>query len=182
MGMLQQYAGQDLVWESSRTAKRTYELHAGDQMLATLTQPSAWNQRRAGSSDEGAFTFARVGFFKQRIAITDATSGAEVASMPPAGWSRQTTLNLPDGRTYYWRKSSFWGTKWTWLDSAEQPLMSFKQVGAFRVRCGVTIEPTAATDPHLALLAQLGWFLMLLAQADAAASSAAASVAVTASS
>ncbi|MGZ3664873.1 MAG: hypothetical protein ACXVDA_10365 [Ktedonobacterales bacterium] len=175
MGMLQHYAGQELIWESSRSAKRTYELRSGDQSLATLIQPSAWNQRRVASSDEGTFTFARVGFFKQRIVIADATANAEVANMPPSGWSGKSMLTLPDGRIYHWRKSGFWGMKWTWLDGAEQPLMSFKQVGAFRVRCVVTIEPAAAADPHLALLAQLGWFLMLLAQADAATSSSAAS-------
>lgn len=181
MGMLQHYAGQELVWESSRTAKRTYELRAGEQVLATLTQPSAWNQRRVASSDEGTFTLARVGFFKQRIVIADAISNAEVANMPPSGWSGKGTLTLPDGRIYHWRKSGFWGMKWTWLDSAEQPLMSFKQIGGFRARCAVTIEPAAATDPHLALLAQLGWFQMLLARDDAANSAAASSVAVTAS-
>lgn len=180
MGMLQQYTGQELIWESSHTAKRTYELRAGDQVLATLTQPSAWNQRRTGSSDEGAFSFARVGVFRQRIVITNATSGAEVANMPPSGRSRDSIVTLPDGRTYFWHKANVWGTKWAWLDSTEQPVMSFKQSGGFTIRCEVTIEPAAATDPHLALLAQLGWFQMLLAQADIAATSAAAtSVAVT---
>lgn len=174
MGMLQQYAGQEVIWESSRTAKRTYELRAGEQVLATLTQPSVWNQSRIGSSDEGTFNLARVGFFKQRIVIAGAASNAEVASMAPSGWSGNSIVTLPDGRTYRWRKSGFWGTQWTWLDSFEQPLMHFKQAGAFKVRCAVTIEPAAATDPHLALLAQLGWFQILLAQADAVAASTAA--------
>lgn len=180
MGMLQQYAGQELIWESSRAAKRTYELRSGEQVLATLAQPSAWNQRRVGSSDEGTFTLARVGFFKQRIVITDVSSGAELVSMPPSGWSRKATLTLSDGRTYLWRKSGFWGNTWAWLDIEERPLMTLRQSGAFRVRCAVTIEPSAATDPHLALLAQLGWFQMLLAQADAAAAASAATVATNA--
>jgi hypothetical protein len=178
MGMLQYYAGQELIWESSRTAKRTYELRAGEQVLATLAQPSAWNQRRMGSSDEGHFFFARMGFFNQRIVIADAASSAELASMKPSGWSRQATLTLPDGRGYQWRKSGFWGNRWAWLDAAGQPLLTLRQFGAFRVRCAVTVEQAAATDPHLALLAQLGWFQMLLAQADAAASSAGASASI----
>jgi hypothetical protein len=181
MGTLQQYTGQELIWESSHTAKRTYELRAGEQMLATLTQPSTWNQRRTGSSDEGAFTFARVGVLRQRIVITDAASGAEVANMPPSGRGRDSIITLPDGHTYFWRKSNTWGTKWTWLDSAGQPLMSLKQTGGFTIRCAVTIEPTAATEPHLALLAQLGWFQMLLAQADIVAASAATTGAAAAS-
>lgn len=181
MGTLQQYAGQELIWESSTTAKRTYELHASEHILATLAQPSAWNQRRIGTSDEGQFTFARVGFFRQRIVIADATSDAELVSIPSAGWSRQATLTLPDGRTYHWRKAGFWGTTWTWLDGSEQPLMTLRQFGAFRVRCAVTIEPAAAIEPHLALLAQLGWFQMLLIQADTIAATAASTTAATSS-
>ena len=182
MGMLQQYTGQELIWDSSHTTKRAYELHAGEQILATLTQSSVWNQSRVASSDEGHFTLARVGFFRQRIVVTDATSSAELATMPSTGWSGNSTLTLPDGRIYHWRKSGFWGAKWVWLDSAEQPLMTLSQFGAFRVRCAVTIKPAAATDPHLALLAQLGWFLMLLAQADTVAASTAATTAATSAS
>lgn len=177
MGMLQQYAGQELIWGSSHTAKRTYELRAGDQILATLTQPSAWHERRTGTSDEGKFSFARTGFFKQRTVITDTATNAEVASMPTVTWGGTTTLTLTDGRVYHWHQTSFWASKWGWLDDTQQPMMSFKPLGVFRARCAVIIEPAAAADPHLGLLAQLGWFQILLAQAAIAASSAASSAA-----
>jgi len=173
MDPLQDYVGQDLMWTPRNVSGREHELRAGETVLARLVRPSLWRERRIGTAANGSWAFARAGFWCTRVVVTDEQSGAEVASLARSGWSGKGTLTLPDGREYRWRNGSVWGSKWTWLDTGDQPLMRFKQTGAFKVRCTVVIEPAAAGDPHLTLLAMLGWYLMVLARADAAAASSA---------
>ena len=179
MESLSNYAGRELIWAPARTAKRTYELRVDDHILATLSQPSAWRQNRVAVSADGRWSFARVGFFRQRLVIADADTGAEVASMSSQDWKRQGTLTMPDGRRYEWRNGSFWGSKWAWLDESGQPVMHFKQFGSFRLQCAVVIEPQAASDPRLTFLAALGWYLMLLAHQDSVVAATAATTAAT---
>ncbi len=173
MGPIQGYAAHELLWTPSRTARRTYELGAGDQVLAVLVQPIWWRESRIGAAADGTWTFARVGVFRPRVVITDAGSGAEIASMARSGWTGSGALTLPDGRHYQWRSGSVWGSKWAWLDAAGQPLMRFNQFGVLNTQCTVAIEPPATMDPHLTLLAMLGWYLMLLTRDDDAATAAA---------
>lgn len=169
MESLTNVAGRELIWAPSRTAKRTYELDMDGQTVATLYQPSVWHQERLVVTADGRWRFARVGVLRQRLVIADADTGAEVAQMARSDWTRKGTLTLPDGRQYLWRSGGFWGSKWVWLDAAEQPLLRFRQFGMLRLQCAVTVEPRAAADSHLALLATLGWYLMLLMRHDTAA-------------
>ena len=168
MGPLVTYAGQDVTWTPSSTAKRTYELRAGDDVLATLTQPRWWRQDRVGAAADGQWTFARAGVFRSRLVINDATSGVEAASFTSSGWTGKGALTLPGGSRYQWSSGNVWGSKRVWLDETGQPLLRFRQSGVLRWQCAVTIEPHAATERHLTLLAMLGWCLMLLSNDDAA--------------
>lgn len=169
MESLTSFAGRELTWTPSRTAKRTYELGMDGQIVATLYQPSGWRQEHVAATADGRWRFARVGVFHQRLVIADADTGVEVARMDRSDWTRNGMLTLPDGKQYQWRSGSAWGSKWVWLDAAAQPLLHFRQSGVVRLQCAVTIEPQAATEPHLALLAALGWYLMLLTRDENAA-------------
>ena len=169
MESLTNFAGRELFWTPSRTEKRTYELGMDGRTVATLYQPSIWRQERVAVTAGGRWRFARVGFLRQRLVISDADTGAEVAQIARSAWTRSVTLTLSDGKQYQWRSGSFWGSKWVWLDAAKQPLLHFRQFGVLRFQCAVMVEPQAASDPHLALLMTLGWYLMLLMRADTAA-------------
>ncbi len=173
MESLARYAGRELRWELSRSAKRTYELRADAEVVATLYQPSRWRATRLGIAADGQWTFARVGMFRPRIVIADASSGAEVARLARSSWSGKASLALPDGSQYQWRSGSAWGSKWAWLDASGQPLLRFRQFGAFRPQCAVTVEPSAAASQHLALLAMLGWYLIMQMNEESAATTAA---------
>ena len=173
MDTLAGYAGHDLIWEPSQTAKRTYELRVADgQTLATLAQPSVWRQDRLGTTAARRWSFARVGVFRQRLVIADVDSGAEIATIAQSSWSGKGTLTLSDGREYLWRGESSWSPKRVWLDASGAPLLRFKQFGMARLRCQVSVEPPA-TDVNLLFLATLGWYLMLLAHDDMVAVTAA---------
>lgn len=172
MQPLANFLGRELIWTSSQAQKRTYELHADTEVVATLYQPSGWRSNRLGSAADGRWTFARVGVFRQRVVICDADSGAEIASLPRTGRAGNASLALPDGSQYQWRSGSVWGSKWVWLDASEQPLLRFRQFGALRLQCAVAVEPSAATNQHLSLLAMLGWYLMMLMNEDTAATAA----------
>lgn len=166
MESLTRVAGSELVWTPSRTAKRTYELSADIQTLATLYQPSIWSQARIGVAADRRWHFTRVGVLRQQIVIADADTGAEFARMARSDWTGNSILTLSDGRRYSWRSANIWRTKWTWRNEADQPLLHFRQFGAVRLHCAITVEPQAVSDPHLVFLATLGWYLMLLTYHD----------------
>ena len=169
MDSLTNLAGRELLWTPSRTGKRAYALGMDGRTVATLVQPSLWRQDSVAVTATGRWRFARVGFLRQRYVIADADTGVEVAQMSRSDWTRSGTLRLPDGRQYLWRSGGFWGSKWVWLDTAARPLLRFRQFGALRAQCAVTVEPETASEPHLALLATLGWYLMLLMREDTTA-------------
>jgi hypothetical protein len=166
------HAGQELLWTPARTARRTYELRAGDQVVAALVQPTWWRERRIGAAADGTWTFARAGLFHPRVVVTDAGSNLPITNMARSGWTGNGALALPDGRRFHWRSGSLPGARRTWLDEAGQPLMHFTQVGGPKTQCIVAVEPGAAMDRHLALLAMLGWYLLLLTPGEGIAAAA----------
>lgn len=171
-------AGQALTWIPSKTTRRAYELRAGDTVVATLEQPSAWRSDRVGTAADGAWRFTMKGFLRSQLIITDAQSGAEVAAMSRPDWAGKGTLTLPDGRRYQWRNGNVWRSKWIWLDAQGQPLAHFKESTVLRTRCEVEIASAAWADPHVALLAILGWQIMLLINQSRAAATAATVAAI----
>lgn len=173
MRSIRDVAGQELSWEPSQTAKYTYELRAGDEVLATLRQESRWGQRRVAETAEGAWIFDKRGVWRPQTLILDVGSGAEAARLARSGWSGKATLDLPSGRHYLWRATNIWRSRWEWQDTQGLSLarMTMKQ-GFAKTRGTVEIDPLAAATPDLALLVPLGWHLMLVARAEAAAASA----------
>jgi hypothetical protein len=168
----------ELLWVQPLARKREHELHAGDEVVATL------RFQRGSLADAEAdghhWTFKRGGFWHPRITVRQPGSDADVAVFRPH-WSGGGMLEFPDGRAIRLRSANFWQNEWVW-ESKDQVLVRIKgRPGLIKANGAVEIPPEAVTAPDLALLILLGWYLILLFAEDSAAAASGASVAATAS-
>jgi hypothetical protein len=88
-------------------------------------------------------------------------------------------LDFPDGRLLHLASSNFWQSGWVWR-KGDNELMRFRgRNGPGKPSCAVEIAPRAAHMHDVALLALLGWYLILLSEKniDAAAGTGAAAAA-----
>ena len=174
MRPISEVAGQELLWVQPAVRKREHELHAGDDVVATLhfQRGSLADAVAAG----GHWTFKRQGFWHPRVTVRTAGSDTDIAVFQPR-WVGGGTLEFPDGRTVRLSSANFWQSEWVWQDN-EKPLIRFKgRHGIVKARGAVELQSEAVASPDLAMLVLLGWYLILLHAEDSAVASSAASVA-----
>jgi len=184
MDALRDAIGSELQWVKPRWTKLQFELRAGETVVATL----AWarGSRAVGEWVEGQYLFSREGWLRPRILVrsarTEATAAAGAPDEPIATFAyRGGALTFPDGRAFLWKKPKRLTTERVWVDSAATVLVRVRPA-RWGATAAVTIQPEAAGLPELPLLVLLGQYLVVLAAQDAAAASAAGTVAVIASS
>lgn len=164
MRTIQEAAPSILSWQQPRVFRREYELRAGDELLATLRRSGAFGMPMDAEIGTARFTLKAEGFFRSRITVREAGATGE-----PAVFSRVDFLGLgqqlalPNGRSYRWKKMSFWGSRWVFVDDSDRPLVSFTWRNRFFwIGCDVEIAPGVLARPELPILVLLGWYLLLL--------------------
>ncbi len=176
MRTIQDAAPSTLSWQQTQALRCEYELRAGDELLATLRKPRKLGRTMEAETGNSRFTFEPQGFLRRRVIIREAGAAGEPAVFQ-SGFCGGGRLLLPDGRSYRFKNTSFWGHRWAFVDASEQPLVSFKlRNRLFRAGCDVEIGSGASALPELPVLVLLGWYLLLRIREDAAAAGAAAAV------
>lgn len=177
MRTIQDAAPSNLSWQQPQALRREYELRAGDELLATLRKTSTFGSAMDAEIGASRFTLKPEGFLHSRITVQEAGAAGEPAIFQSGFWGGGRLL-LPDGRSYRFKKTSFWGSRWAFVDDSGRPLVSFKSRNRlFRTGCAVEIGSGALALPELPILALLGWYLLLQIQKNAAAAGAAAAAA-----
>jgi hypothetical protein len=171
-------ADQELVWVQPARLKQTFELRAGDEVMATLQFQRA--SLAAGEMSDHKWTFKREGFWHPQVTVRVAGSDTNVAVFKPA-WTGGGTLELPQGRLLRFGAANFWHSQWDWSDPAGNPLVHFKShAGLLKTEGEVGIEAGAAALPEQTLLVVLGWYLLILFARDSAAAAGASAAAAAA--
>jgi hypothetical protein len=166
-------ASSNLSWQQPQAFKCAYELRAGDELLGSLRKTRKF--RAAMEAEIGAtrYTFEPAGFFRSRVTIREAGAAGEPAVFQSGFWGGGQFL-LPNGRSYRWKMTSFWGSRWAFLDNSDRPFVSLRPRNrVFRTGADVEIAPGALALPELPLLVLLGWYLLLRIRQDSAAAAAA---------
>ncbi len=170
MRAIQEAAPSNLSWQQPQAMKAEYELRAGDELLATLRKTAMFGTAMDAEIGASRFTLKTEGFVRSRIKIREADAAGEPAVFGRAGFLGAGQLALPDGRSYRWKMTSFWGGRWAFLDDSDRPLVSFASRNRFlRAGCDVEIAPGALARPELPVLVLLGWYLLLRIREDSAA-------------
>ncbi len=159
-----------LRWETLGSGwKPEYALVADDgERIAHLRKASWFREQAYVDAIGNRWVFERKGFWKRYIEVRSAGTGDELARLDYR-WDGSGELVFTNGQRYRWQKSSFWGSKWVWVDQSGEPIMGFKSGGFFRFGADISMEEDADAAKAPPLLIFLGWYLILLYYQDAAA-------------
>lgn len=164
-----------LEWIQPRRSERAFELKAGGEVVATLAFKSAFGTMAAAEAAGGRWTFKRVGFLNPRVTVREAGSEADRAVFH-ARWLGDGRLEFDYGAAFRWESTNFWATEWRFAAADGTPLVTLhpglEKEGLsdlFKTQAHVEITAGGAKAPELPVLVLLGWYLMILRQADAAA-------------
>lgn len=177
MRTIAEVADQGLIWKQPTRTKQAFELHAGDEVVGTLIFQRS--SLVTGLTADRQWTFKREGFWHPQVTVRAPGSDLNVALFKPS-WGGGGTLELGPGGQLSFGAANFWHSQWDWQSSDGKPLVHFKShQGVLKIDGDVDVEADAVGRPDLPLLVVLGWYLLILFARDAAAGSAAASVAAT---
>src|SRR5512143_781897 len=169
--------GQDVVWRPRTMLSRTYDLvvpgEGHDEPYATLVWRPGF--LRLGPAEartsEGEWLFRRRGFFREQVLVFAPGAGQPLATLQ-RHW-RRGVLRLDGGKELVWRREGFWSTTHRFEDGNGTALVRFRHRFAFlRASSRVEIESSVPARDG-ALLACLGWYLLLLARRHSGARGAA---------
>lgn len=166
-------ATRSLQWTQPSALKMNYELLAGDEVASTLRFRSSFGSLATGESQDGCWTFKRVGFWKPRVTVRVCDGDEDIASFSNQTWSGGGTLTLADGRSFR-VSNNFWQTKLEFREETEATLIRFESGGVIHLSARVEIDPRAVTLPELPWLLMLGWYLIVMSHRDSGAAAAAA--------
>jgi hypothetical protein len=145
-----------------------YELHTGDELVATLRFRSLFGSFATAESGDGYWTFKRIGFWQTSVTIRSPGSDQDIAVFKNKTWANGGTLELPNG-SHYRANTNFWMTAYEFTTEAGQPLVQYRRIGSILSPSTlVTIQPNAAALDELPWLVMLGWYLKIMLDMDAA--------------
>jgi len=169
MKNIQDLAGHELKWSQPHALKMEYELHDGEELVATLRFRSSFGSFATAECAGGCWTFKRTGFWQTRVSVRACDTNTDLAFFKNNTWANGGTLELPDGRKYP-ANTNFWGTSYEFKTEAGEPLVSFRRIeGLLHLSSAVDIQPAALSLPELPWLVIFGWYLAIMLQMDSAA-------------
>jgi hypothetical protein len=148
--------------------ERLYEVHAGVDLLATLSFDGIFAGDATGLFGGDSWTFKRTGFFAKRVAVRKATSEVDDAVFQSRRWSTGGTLTFAGGRCYAVSQIR-WGTELRFLTEAGETIISFRS--GMTLNGAVSIE-VMRPSPDLPLLLLLGCYLVAVMMEESAATAA----------
>jgi hypothetical protein len=166
MKKMHDFIGQPMQWVQTNAAERTYELRAGEDVVARLCWQKPGGSLALGEASDGKWSFKRTGFFSPKMTVRAAGTDSDIAVFTPS-WCRGT-LELASGARYRWAVTNFWRSHMAFCNEAGQPLVHYKLEWRLSVSAAnVEVAPAGATVSDLSLLTVLGWYIVLLSAEEA---------------
>src|SRR5262245_56104305 len=153
-------------WKKLGLFRRIYELRGADQRYGSLEWVSALGTQARGEILDVSWSFHRAGLVKP--VVTASPSGGGQTAILRFSWSGGGLLELENDRRYYWKKMSFWGCEWAFVDESGALVVRFRPEGILRQCASVELPADQAHGGDIPLLVLLGWYLRVLAEGDAA--------------
>ena len=155
--------------------KRTYELHAGADVVAKLTWPSGFGSPGQGETSDGKVTIERTGLLKPRVVLREDIGGGGEAEAPASQRAPLISLEVDFGgrgvartrseKTLSWVPENMWRTQWGFKE-ATKTLATFESDSAMKF--GHTVRVAAGDAPDLGALVLLGSAIGVFLTEDAA--------------
>jgi hypothetical protein len=169
MMKIAELTGQELKWVQPDAMKMEYELRSGDKVAATLRFRSSFGTFATAASDDGSWTFKRVGFWQTKVTIRTSGAEADMAVFKNNTWGGGGTLELPDGRKFLANTNS-WASQYNFKTEAGDALISYRKIGGMlHLSSQVEIHAPAKEIAEMPWMVLLGWYLTVMMCMDYAA-------------
>lgn len=167
----------ELHWLQPKGLNRNFELYHDETLVARLDFQSAWGSLAIATSATESWSFKRVGFFKTRVTARLSGQPDDIAVFTP-NWLGEGWIEIVGGRRYFWKSANFWASRFVINAEDGTTIISYKEgvehprfADWFKTQAGVYVEYPARGISETPLLILLGWYLIILQQEDAAATS-----------
>lgn len=161
----------ELTWSEVKGKKRTHELFANGQTIATITYPSIWKSDAHVTIADQSFVIRSEGWLG-RIVARDAVTNDEIARVHQTVMSR-SEIRFAKGEVFKVRTKGFWSMTWEFVAPDDTVILSIEPIkGWLRSQSKVVVHDAAAKYPEVRVLLPLAWHMRLAAQAAGAAAAA----------
>lgn len=168
-----------LMWKQVAFGAREFELRAGDDLVGRLYWPKWLSDRAVAICADGKWLIDRLGFFRDKVVVTDISSRVRVGSFV-RNWLGDGMLSLVIGREYQWFRTKVFSNSWAFADKNDVVLIEIHDwMRCFKHEAEVKLRMGVISLPELSLLILIGWYLAYMNIQDAAAAVAAACVVAT---
>jgi hypothetical protein len=158
-----------LLWKQTKWGGRYFELLSSDERVGHLNWPKWLSDMAVAEGGDGKWIIDRVGFFRDRVVVTDVENGVEVASVE-FDWLGDGEVTLANGKVYNWYRTGILSNHWTLADENDDLVFEIKEwMHWFKHRADIELRVGSITRPELPFLIYLGWYLALMQMQDAAA-------------
>ncbi len=174
MRALSEAAGRELKWKSRGFLARTFDLLDGEtgagEPYATLVWRRGFHPPAEAEAVEGRWLFRRRGLWRASVLVFAAGAEKPLATYQ-SYWGRGA-VRFEDGREFLWRRSSFLSLTWSFVDASGIAVVRLRgRPWSFRSRVAVDLDPAWPRGADAALLACLGFDLLLRARRRSGADS-----------
>lgn len=156
-----------LHWSQPRSFQRTFELRAGETLVATLVFPSTWETLATARTAESTWTLQRNGWCRPQSTVRREGHSDNLAVFESRIWSSGGTLTCRDGRTIE-VITNFWQTKIEFVSGRDDVLFRYHTEGTLRCEARVEWTPAGRGFDEWPWLLCFGWYLVVNMYNDAA--------------
>jgi hypothetical protein len=154
-----------LRWTQPHVFDREWELHLGDETVATLTFRSAFGSLATARCADGSWTFKRVGFWQTRATVRAEGAADDLAVFEHNTWSGGGTLTLAGGRPIR-VTTNFWQSKIEFQASDDAVLLRYVTEGFLRQEAQLEVMPSLRRMRETPWLILFGWYLVVMMHQD----------------
>jgi len=166
---LQDAVGRELLWKPRSLLSRTHDLvdpetRDGEPFATLVWRPGFLMRAPAeAQTGDGGWFFQQRGLLGMTVLVTPQDGAAPVATLQR--YWRRAVLRFEDGREFVWRRESILTRTCRFEDGNGTTVLRLRTRIPFpRSTARVEIESSSAPAADRALLACLGWYLVLLAR------------------
>lgn len=184
MKALLDFVGAPLTWVEPKAFQNIYELRSEKgALVASLSFRSTFGTLAVAETGNGDWSFKRVGFLNPRVTVRVQGAQSDLAVYHPKLFGGGQ-LVFADGATLHWHPANAWQTQWAFCDSEQNAIVQFAPGPSpsgisdlFKTQATVTTQASALRPERVAMLASLGFYLIVLHQQDSVAAASAAATA-----
>lgn len=176
MKSLKEIPDEHLTWIQPKAMHQLYELRIKEDIYGTLLFPKSVGSLAEAETNDGKWSFKRVGFFNTKITIRNFGEEKDIAVFKPNLIASTGILEFANGKSFHWHSSNFWQTKFEFKNAEEETVVIFrsgveeaKLKDWFKTQARVEIPENKKNLDELSLLILLGWYLIIVLQMDSSA-------------